>query len=259
MWPFRSSARTLFHQLLPKRGLQLLRLGVEQVTYPPDFTDADVRLCETVAPYTMTSPERLVSLSALVKHVVVSGIPGSIVECGVWRGGSMMVAARALLDSGLGDRDLYLFDTFTGMPAPTSRDVSAFSGRPAAEILGRFAPRKGRSAWCIADKEDVAENLASTGYPAERVHLVAGKVEDTIPAHAPAQISLLRLDTDWYESTRHELTHLYQRLASGGVLIIDDYGYWEGARRATDEFLAGLPRPPVLHRIDCTGRFCLKP
>jgi hypothetical protein len=234
-------------------------LGVEEITYPADFTDANVCLCESVAPYTMTSPERLLSLAGLVRHVVGADIPGAIAECGVWRGGSMMLVAHTLLEAGVQERELHLFDTFAGMAAPTERDVSAFGQRRAAELLGRASPKEGRTVWCIAGEKDVAANLASTGYPTERIHLVAGKVEDTIPVHAPEKIALLRLDTDWYESTRHELAHLYDRISSGGVLIIDDYGYWEGARKATDEFLAGLPRPPVLHRIDYTARFCFKP
>jgi hypothetical protein len=88
---------------------------------------------------------------------------------------------------------------------------------------------------------------------------VRGKVEDTLPAQAPEQIALLRLDTDWYESTRHELEHLYPRLVSGGVLIIDDYGYWQGARQATDEYFAGRGIHLLLNRIDITGRIAIKP
>jgi hypothetical protein len=251
--------RGLARRIIPKRALQSLRLGIEEVTYPPDFTQSDVELCESVQPYTMTSPERLLSLSTLVKQVVSSGVQGAIVECGVWRGGSMMIVARTLMQLGVTDRELYLFDTFTGMSAPTELDVSAFGRKRAARLLDQ-APRKaGRSVWCMATQEDVAANLESTGYPSERIHLIPGRVEDTIPQNAPTKIALLRLDTDWYESTRHELGHLYDRLGCGGALIIDDYGYWEGARRATDEFLSQLPHPPVLHRIDYTGRFGIKP
>ena len=94
--------------------------------------------------------------------------------------------------------------------------------------------------------------VLSTGYPAERVHLVRGPVEETIPGAAPDALALLRLDTDWYASTRHELEHLYPRLATGGVLIVDDYGHWEGARRAVDEYFddrgaAGPAEPDRLH------------
>ena len=251
--------RTLLRRVLPQRALSFVRLGVEHLTYPPDFTDAEIGLCEAVAPFTMTSPERVVALAGLVRHVTRAGIPGAFVECGVWRGGSMMAAARTLLELDVHDRELHLFDTFAGMSAPTEKDVDSLSRTPAAERLGKAARQEGRSIWCIAGEEDVAANLASTGYPAERVHLVKGKVEDTIPARAPDTIALLRLDTDWYESTRHELAHLYDRLAPGGALVIDDYGYWQGVRAATDELFARLARPPFLHRIDFAGRFCFKP
>jgi O-methyltransferase len=105
----------------------------------------------------------------------------------------------------------------------------------------------------------VRQAVLSTGYDAARLHFVKGKVEDTLPAEAPPQICLLRLDTDWYESTRHELRHLYPRLARGGVLIIDDYGHWQGARQATDEYLAEQRIPLLLNRIDYGARIALKP
>jgi hypothetical protein len=97
-----------------------------------------------------------------------------------------------------------------------------------------------------------------TGYPPEKVHFVKGMVEDTIPEQSPDGIALLRLDTDWYQSTKLELLHLYPRLANQGVLIIDDYGHWQGARRAVDEFISELRDPILLHRIDYTGRIAIK-
>jgi hypothetical protein len=83
-------------------------------------------------------------------------------------------------------------------------------------------------------------------------------VEETIPQHAPEQISVLRLDTDWYSSTKHELMHLFPRLSKNGVLIIDDYGHWAGARKAVDEYFADQTIQPLLNRIDQTGRACIK-
>ena len=100
--------------------------------------------------------------------------------------------------------------------------------------------------------------MAGTGYPSERVHYVKGRVEETIPARAPAEISILRLDTDWYESTKHELDHLYPRLSPGGVVLFDDYGYWEGAREAVDEFLDATGERLLLHRM-ASGRLAVKP
>jgi O-methyltransferase len=112
--------------------------------------------------------------------------------------------------------------------------------------------------WAYAPEEEVRRNLLSTGLDRDRLHLVKGPVEDTIPGQAPDSIALLRLDTDWYRSTLHELTQLWPRLAQGGVLIIDDYGYWDGARRAVDEFFGAMGAPPMLSRIDSTGRLAIK-
>jgi O-methyltransferase len=100
--------------------------------------------------------------------------------------------------------------------------------------------------------------MDETGYPRERVHLHPGLVEETIPEHAPERIALLRLDTDWYESTRHELEHLYDRVPSGGVVLLDDYGYWQGAREAVDEFLERSGERLLLAPMG-SGRLAVKP
>jgi hypothetical protein len=167
----------------------------------------------------------------------------------------MMVVAQTLLDLSSPDRDLFLFDTFEGMPAPGAEDRDA-SGVPAAELLSRAAPDA--NIWARSPLEVTAAAIGGVGYPPARIRLVPGRVEDTIPGHAPERIALLRLDTDWYESTRHELVHLYPRLAPGGVIIIDDYGHWQGARRATDEYLAREGISLLLNRIDYTGRIGVK-
>ena len=101
--------------------------------------------------------------------------------------------------------------------------------------------------------------LLATGYPEQRVHFVQGLVEETVPEHAPEQLALLRLDTDYYTSTRHELEHLAPRLAPGGVLLVDDYGHWRGSQEAVDEWMATLPRPLLLQRIDYTARLAVMP
>lgn len=222
----------------------------------PDLSIAERDILRRVQPFTMTSPERLAAVLTAVRHVHEQRIPGSLVECGVWRGGSMMAAALMLRLVGDENRDLHLYDTFSGMSAPTAHDRS-FDGHDAGELLARDEPQTGL--WCFASLEDVRANLLSTGYPAKRIHFHVGKVEETLPVKAPGPIASLRLDTDWYESTRHELEHLYPLLQPGGMLIVDDYGHWQGARRAVDEYLARLPYPLYLHRIDYTGRLALKP
>jgi O-methyltransferase len=126
--------------------------------------------------------------------------------------------------------------------------------------LKEKAPAEGfGNYWCVAGLEDVKRNLYSTGYPKEKLHFIKGKVEDTVPGQAPENIAMLRLDTDWYESTAHELQHLYPRLAKNGVLIIDDYGHWLGSRKAVDEYFAKQSFCPLFNRMDYTGRLAVKP
>lgn len=205
-------------------------------------------IVQRVQPFTMTTPERLAALIDAVQYVDRRGIRGAIVECGVWKGGSAMAAMLASDQS----RDFYLYDTFEGMSEPTDADVDK-DGLRAADLL--TGAGKDQLIWARSEFGEVEANVRSTGYPADKVHFVKGKVEDTIPGTMPDQIAILRLDTDWYESTRHELEHLYPRLMKGGVLIIDDYGHWDGARRAVDEYFSdGV----LLSRIDYTGRMTLK-
>jgi len=226
---------------------------------PRDYGDDDTALFESVAPYTMTTPESVKTLAEAVRHVASTGVPGVIVECGVWRGGSMMAAALTLLKLGRTDIDLYLFDTFDGMTEPTERDV-AWTGESATAQLEHEPPSDDSHLWARAGMDVVRTAMESTGYPMARVHLVQGPVEETLPAQAPQQIALLRLDTDWYESSLHELLHLYPRLSPGGILILDDYGWWEGVREATDEYFAVAGDRPFLVRIDDGGvRLAVKP
>ena len=168
-----------------------------------------------------------------------------------------MAVALTLLQERDVDRDLYLFDTFEGMTPPKEIDT-CFDGTSAQAQLDGNSD-KSSWIWAIAGIDDVRQNMQSTEYPQNKIHYVKGPVEATIPSEAPTgPIALLRLDTDWYESTKHELTHLFPLLCEGGILIIDDYGHWQGARKAVDEYLASLGRPTFLHRIDYTGRLLIK-
>jgi hypothetical protein len=242
---------------LAKRTAEYMGLLPEK-RLPPDFSRADRDLVTFVQPYTMTSPERIYGLANATRALVAQGVEGDVVECGVWRGGSMMVVARTLLDLDAAHRDLYLFDTFTGMTKPTAEDVDK-NGERATATFALRADGDQSSDWCRAGIRTVRENLARTGYPPDRLHFVAGMVEETVPARAPERIALLRLDTDWYVSTKHELEHLWPRLVHGGVCIIDDYGHWKGSRQAVDEFLAEQDLRVQMHRLDYSGRLIVKP
>jgi O-methyltransferase len=223
--------------------------------WPRDFDDDYRVIIEAVRPFTMTGNEKLHALITATKYIHEHSIPGAVVECGVWRGGSMHAVARVLDAGGSHSRDLYLFDTFEGMPPPTTKD-RRLRGRSAAALLARN--EKDKTIWAFASLDEVKAGFEAVPYPAERIHFIKGKVEDTVPVRAPDQIALLRLDTDWYESTRHELEHLYDRLVSGGVLILDDYGWWKGSREATDEFLRKTGERLLLVRAG-SGRIAVKP
>jgi hypothetical protein len=224
---------------------------------PADYDDAVVDTIVRVRRHTMTSPARLNALINSVEHVVSSKTPGAFAECGVWRGGSMMAVALTLLRLGETDRELYLFDTYSGMTAPSEQDVdSAYDGFSLSGMWQRRS--RGGRRWHGVPADRVRDVMASTGYPFERVHLVEGPVEETLPAAAPSEIALLRLDTDWYASTRHELEHLYPRLVAGGILFLDDYGHYLGARRAVDEYFGTNGDRPLLQRVDYTCRVAVK-
>jgi hypothetical protein len=248
------SAKQLVKRIARNFGVQIVR---HQGGGLSDVSESDRELIDFVRPYTMTSPERVFGLANATRWIVESGIPGDVVECGVWRGGSMMAVAKTLLDAGATDRDLYLFDTFAGMTAPTAEDLD-HRGRAASIRFAELADGDQSSDWCRAGIDDVRANLALTGYPPSRLHFLAGMVEETIPAGAPDTIALLRLDTDWYGSTRHELRQLWPRLVRGGICIIDDYGHWRGSRQAVDEYLAEQGLKVLMHRLDYSGRLIVK-
>ena len=223
--------------------------------WPVDVSPVERETITAVRPFTMTTVERIVSLCRAVEHVCRWNIPGDIVECGVWRGGSSMCAAMTLMERGAVDRRLWLYDTFAGMTEPSVEDVS-YVGVEARPTWKR-AQRADHNRWCYGSLDDVRANLRRTGYPEDRTIFVQGPVEETLPGNLPESIALLRLDTDWYQSTRHELEHLYPRLEPFGVLIVDDYGFWRGARKAVDEYFAART-PLLLARSDNTGRMAIK-
>lgn len=252
----------LVRRMLRALGADLVRYSpsnrtVLKLTIPDDIDVHDREIIGKVRECTMTTVEGQATLINAVRYIVRNRIPGAVVECGVWRGGCSMAMALALLQEGIADRDVYLYDTFRGMTAPGDVDKTD-DGVKAQVQLDLDTERSG--IWCVAGVADVRCNMLSTGYPEEKVHLVEGDVERTIPESCPdGPIALLRLDTDWYASTRHELEHLFPRLSPGGILIIDDYGYWQGARQAVDEYLATLNFPVFLHRVDRSQRLFVKP
>ena len=215
-------------------------------------------IIERVRTCTMLPADMIFALVEAVRYVHRSAIPGAIVECGVWRGGAVMAAAMTFGKLGAWDRTFYLYDTFTGMTEPDKNDVSVDGKTDPRIIFKETQTGPDSSDWCRAGIEEVRGNLAITDYDLGRFVTVQGKVEDTIPATLPSEIAILRLDTDWYSSTQHEMVHLFPRLVSKGVLIVDDYHTWAGSRRAVDEYLDAARIPILLKKIS-GGAMGVKP
>lgn len=197
--------------------------------------------------HTMISIERMFDIWKSIEYVVKAKIPGAIAECGVWQGGSMMLAAYALKHFGDETRQIQLFDTFEGLPEPDP-DIDVDS-------LGFNAESQWKPGWAEASLEQVQANMAKTDY--ENVCYIKGKVEKTLPDDPTEQYALVRLDTDWYASTKVELETLWPKLAPGGLLLVDDFGQWLGVRKAVEEFFED--KMVFMMRSDYTGRVIQKP
>lgn len=234
----------------------LVRTNAKAVL-PSDFDQLHKDIYGKVSGNTMTSAERIYSLIEAVKYIETNHIEGAIVECGVWKGGSMMAVAETLKQFNNYSRELYLYDTFEGMSEPTEYDKTYY-GADATSILKSDADKEKNLVWAYSSLETVQQGMDSTQYPKDKTLYIKGKVEDTIPGTLPEKIAILRLDTDWYESTLHELVYLFPLLEEGGVLILDDYGHWEGAKKAVDEYLEKNKVRILLNRIDETGRIAIK-
>ncbi len=255
--------KSLILSLVRKLGYDIVRIdnvaAEDAVNNKPGYHEMEDefhRFWEMVKPYTMTSIERGYGLYKAVDYVCRNDIDGGFTECGVWRGGSSMLAALTFISRG-NTPDLFLYDTFSGMSEPTEKDRHAKTGEPA---LARWKDyqKEEHVAWCYASIDEVKENMSHTGYPERFVHYRIGKVEDTLPDREQGTVAILRLDTDWYESTRCELENLFPRLAPGGVLIVDDYGHWAGAKQAVDEYVAENGVRILLNRLDYTGHIGVK-
>jgi O-methyltransferase len=244
-------------KFLQRFNYDIIKLGEGNFKIPDDFEELHKKIFERVRNNTMTSPERIYSLIEAVRYIERNNIPGDIVECGVWKGGSMMAVAETLKHLNNTNRSLYLYDTYEGMSEPTEHDKTWY-GEAASSLLTSDTNKEKNLVWAYSALDIVQKGMESTGYPANKINYVKGKVEDTIPQTMPREIAILRLDTDWYESTKHELIHLFPLLNKNGVLILDDYGHWQGARKAVDEYIEENKISILLNRIDETGRIAVK-
>ena len=257
-----SEIKELLQRFLKKLGYEVIISGHKggitvYNNFPQDMDEDFKAVYELCRDYTATSIERMYGLFKAIKFVIDANIPGDFVECGVWKGGSAMLMAYTLSHMQDTTRKIYLYDTFAGMTKPTEKDTLIADGSPASKTWKKLQ-KDNYNEWAFSPIEEVKNNMLMTNYPQDNIVYVKGKVEDTIPATVPDKIALLRLDTDWYESTYHELKHLLPLLSQRGVLIIDDYGHFAGAKEAVDTYFKENRIAMLLNRIDYTGRIGIK-
>lgn len=222
-----------------------------------DMDAAFFPLFEQCRQYTMTSVERLYALWNSVNYIAKKTISGDVVEVGVWRGGSMMLSALTLLNAN-DMRELWLYDTFAGLPKPDEKLDINLKGIRAIDAWNPRSFDGKTSYWCYSTEEETRSNMLKTGYPENRLHFIKGMVEETMPRNLPDKIAILRLDTDFYSSYKHVLTHAWDRIMPGGICILDDYGHFNGARIATEEFLKERNLCVLMHRPDYSSRVFVK-
>lgn len=199
------------------------------------------KLLQSVQPYTMSDPLRLVTLNKLVQELSTNGVAGDIVECGVCNGGSAAVMATAVVQCP--ERSLWLYDTFEGIPQAHETD-----GPLAQTLTGHF----------VGSVQMVREALSKVGYPLERVTLKKGLFRETFKDQLPGNIALLHIDADWYESVLLALQTLYPLVSDGGFIVLDDFGHWEGSRKAFYDFCRAESIQPLLERVGATQAFWRK-
>lgn len=204
------------------------------------------KFIKIVKPFTMTSEERIISLFESLEYIRLNNIEGDFVECGVWKGGNILGMMEYLSYHNMLDRKVWIYDTFEGMTNPEDDDVD-FNNTKAKDIID--------SVRCYSPLEEVKINLSSSSLPNDRLVYVVGDICETLDyeKNIPNKISILRLDTDWYKSTKKEMEVLYPKLINNGVLIVDDYGHWKGSKKAVDDYITDQKLNLKIEKIDYTG------
>lgn len=239
--------------LLNKIGLELSYLKTKRKSMDEEFLE----IYDICKEYTFTSIHKMYATYLATKYCGVNGIEGDFVECGVWKGGSSMLIALTLNKINKKDKKIYLYDTFEGMTKPDNSVDIRKELKNAEEKWNKYK-KKNYNKWCYISIEEVKKNMFKTKYPKNKIVFVKGDVKKTFNEVVPEKISLLRLDTDFYESTKKELEILFPRLSIGGILLIDDYDVWKGARKAVDEYFNKNKITPLLSLTGNSGRLMMK-
>jgi O-methyltransferase len=237
--------------------LSFLNLKLTQIDKLPVETNKKIKkFIDISAEFSMTGHQRMYLLSQAILNTKENNLDGAFVECGVWRGGNILL--YQLLNGFYNlNKNIFAYDTFQGMTTPKDVDIN-YRGESANKIL--LANKKSeniRNEYCFSTIDTVKKNILKYS-KLENINFIIGPVEKTLllEKNLPKKISILRLDTDWYSSTKIELEVLYPRLVKGGILIIDDYGYWQGSRKAVDEYF--FNKKKWLHVCDHACRYLIK-
>jgi len=256
--------------LLEAAGLRRARADRPPRPLGYDFEAEAMELIGVIRSHTMTTIPRLVTLYQQVRYCETTGLTGAFVECGVWKGGAIGLMALANLRHGAVRRDLHLFDAYTEICEPDAQ----VDGARAVQETRKWTDGKGGSEGRLCPLigfydtmggpgtlEDNRRLLEGTiGYPPERIHYHQGWFQDTVPTVAPTigPIAILRLDGDWYASTKICLDYHYDHVVSGGIVIIDDYATYDGCRKAVDQFIAARGLKIFLSHVDKDCRYWIK-
>ena len=211
------------------------------------------KLCEKES--LNVSKKRFLSLYQSINYIYKNNISGDFVECGVFKGGSAMMMAYAMQEFDINNKNnkkIWLYDTFEGMANPSEHDENILNQKAILELKRIKKEENKKDIWAFSSMNYVDQNILKTGIAKKNIVYVKGLVENTLPEKNPNEISLLRLDTDFYESTKIELEILYPLLVKGGILIVDDYGHWKGCKKAVDEFFQNK-KDIFFQQIDYSG------
>ena len=232
---------------------------IEKYNLKENFAEAtsfERKILNTSAKFSMTGFDRMFFLIKAIEHIKNNNVKGDFVECGVWRGGNLILFQKMMEKLKI-KKKIFAYDTFEGMTEPTVHDVMLIANKANAKKIWDKNPNKIiKLAECSIDQ--VKENYKKNTQKNKNLICIKGPVEKTLKIikNLPKKISILRLDTDWYESTKIELDVLFPRLEKNGILIIDDYGVWKGAKKATDKYFKNKTK--TMFKIDITGRFIIK-